>query len=351
METNYIIYIVAAIILIEAVLIILWLLKKRSSKNKEAEKSEKEISRPELENLRIKLAKTKSSFIGNIAEVIKLRGKVDEELMDELEEILIQADIGVDTSLFIIDKLREEIHLNKLTNQDEVQTHLENIIKEMLIEEYAKDSDHLKFNNKKPFVILFAGVNGVGKTTTIGKLARRFKDMGKSVLLIAGDTFRAAAIEQLTIWAERANVEIVKQQQGSDASSVVYDGVMKAVNQKFDVVLIDTAGRQHTKVNLMNELSKIVRTIKKIVPDAPNETLLVIDATTGQNAISQTELFNKAVNLSGLILTKLDGTAKGGIVIGIKHQLNIPVKLIGVGEKQEDLRDFDVNEFVEAVFE
>jgi len=351
METNYIIYIIAAIVLIEVTLIILWLSKRRSSKNREAEKSKKEISKPESENLRSKLAKTKSSFIGKIAEVIRLRGKVDEELMDELEEILIQADIGVDTSLFIIDKLREEIHLNKLTNQDEVQTHLENIIKEMLLEEYAKDSDHLKIIDKKPFVILFAGVNGVGKTTTIGKLAKGFKDAGKSVLLIAGDTFRAAAIEQLTIWAERANAEIVKQQQGSDASSVVYDGIMKAVNQKFDVVLIDTAGRQHIKVNLMNELSKIVRTIKKIVPNAPHETLLVVDATTGQNAISQAEYFNKAINLSGLILTKLDGTAKGGIVIGIKHQLKIPVKLIGVGERQEDLRDFKVNEFVEAVFE
>lgn len=333
-----------------ALLIILYI-RKKSAKDKISEKSIKDISKPEPENLRSKLAKTKSSFIGKIAEVIKLRGKVDEGLMDELEEILIQADIGVDTSLYIIDKLREEIHLNKLTQQDEVRTHLENIIKEMLLDEYSHASDHLEISDKKPFVILFAGVNGVGKTTTIGKLAKRFKDQGKSVLLVAGDTFRAAAIEQLTIWAERANSEIVKQKQGSDASAVIYDGVSKAVNQNFDIILIDTAGRQHTKVNLMNELSKIVRTIKKIIPDAPHETLLVVDATTGQNAISQVELFNKAINLSGLILTKLDGTAKGGIVIGIKHRLKIPVKLIGVGEKQEDLRDFKVNEFVEAVFE
>ena len=350
METNYIIYILAAIILIMVILVILFI-KKKSSQEKITKKKKPENKISESENLRSKLAKTKSSFLGKIAETIKLRGKVDEGLMDDLEEILIQADVGVETSLFIIDKLREEIQLHKLTNQAEVQTHLENIIKEMLLNEYAKDSDHLKITDKRPFVILFAGVNGVGKTTTIGKLAKRFKDQGKSILLIAGDTFRAAAIEQLSIWAERANVEIVKQQQGSDASSVVYDGIMKAVNQNFDVVLIDTAGRQHTKVNLMNELSKVVRTIKKIVPDAPHETLLVIDATTGQNAISQAELFNKTINLSGLILTKLDGTAKGGIVIGIKHQLKIPVKLIGVGEKQEDLRDFRVKEFVEAVFE
>lgn len=349
METNYLIYGAVIIILIAIVLAIILLSKKRS-KNKITE-SVNLISKPVPENLRSKLAKTKSSFIGKIAEVIKLRGKVDEQLMDDLEEILIQADVGVETSLHIIDKLREEIHLHKLTSQDEVQIHLERIIKDMLLDEYAKDSDYLKITDKKPFIILFTGVNGVGKTTTIGKLAKRFKEMGKSILLIAGDTFRAAAIEQLTIWAERAEVNIVKQQQGSDASSVVYDGMMKAVNQNYDIVLIDTAGRQHTKINLMNELSKILRTIKKIIPDAPNETLLVVDATTGQNAISQAELFNKAIKLSGLILTKLDGTAKGGIVIGIKHQLNIPVKLIGVGEKQEDLRDFNVNEFVEAVFE
>ena len=199
--------------------------------------------------------------------------------------------------------------------------------------------------------MLFVGVNGVGKTTTIGKLAKWFTSQGKSVMLIAGDTFRAAAVEQLTIWAERANATIVKQQQGADPSAVVYDGVMSAVNKKIDVVLIDTAGRQHTKVNLMNELSKIVRTIKKIVPDGPHETLLVVDSTTGQNALSQADIFNEATNLTGLVLTKLDGTAKGGIVIGIKHQLNIPVKLIGVGEALEDLRDFDVNEFVDAIFE
>ena len=302
-------------------------------------------------NLREKLAKTKNGFIGKLAETIKLRGKVDEELIEELEEILLQADVGVSTSSEIIKKLKEGIRLKQITKIEEIQKHLEEIIREILLADYSKESDYLKLTDKKPFVILFAGVNGVGKTTTIGKLAKRYIDMGKSVLVIAADTFRAAAIEQLTIWAERAGASIMKQQGGADPSAVVYDGVVSAVNKKIDVVMIDTAGRQHTKVNLMNELSKIVRTIKKIIPDAPHETLLVIDATTGQNAISQAETFNEAIKLSGLVLAKLDGTAKGGIVIGIKHQLNIPVKLIGVGESNEDLRDFKINEFVEAIFE
>ncbi|MCK4654026.1 MAG: signal recognition particle-docking protein FtsY [Candidatus Cloacimonetes bacterium] len=302
-------------------------------------------------NLREKLAKTKNGFIGKLAEIIKLRGTVDEELIEELEEILLQADVGVSTSSEIIKKLKEEIRLKKITKIEEIQKHLEEIIREILLADYSKESDYLKLTDKKPFVILFAGVNGVGKTTTIGKLAKRYIDMGKSVLVIAADTFRAAAIEQLTIWAERAGALVMKQQRGADPSAVVYDGVVSAVNKKIDVVMIDTAGRQHTKVNLMNELSKIVRTIRKIIPDAPHETLLVIDATTGQNAVSQAETFNEAIKLSGLVLAKLDGTAKGGIVIGIKHQLNIPVKLIGVGETNEDLRDFRVDEFVEAIFE
>jgi len=311
----------------------------------------KPVLKKEKENLRIKLAKTKNSFLSKIAEIIKLCGKVDEALLLDLEEMLIQADVGIQASLDIIDKLREEIKINQISKTAEIQKYLEEIIRKLLLEDYSKESDHLKLTTKKPFIILFAGVNGVGKTTTIGKLAKRFSDQGKTVMMIAADTFRAAAIEQLTIWAERAEADIMKQQRGSDPSAVVYDGITSAVNKQIDVVMIDTAGRQHTKVNLMNELSKIVRTIKKIIPEAPHETLLVIDATTGQNALAQADIFDKATKLSGIVLTKLDGTAKGGIVIGIKHQLKIPIKLIGVGETNEDLRDFDVNEFVEAIFE
>ncbi len=298
-----------------------------------------------------KLAKTKQGLLGKLAEIVRLSSKIDEELMDDLEEVLLQADVGVKTSSEIMLKLREQIKNNQLKAASAIKTYLEEIIRELLLDDYAAKEDHFKLADSKPFIILFVGVNGVGKTTTIGKLAKRFTSQGKSVLLIAADTFRAAAIEQLTIWAERSHAGIVKQQQGADPSAVVYDGVMSAVNKKIDIVLIDTAGRQHTKVNLMNELSKIVRTIKKIVPEGPHETLLVVDSTTGQNALSQADLFDKATNLTGLVLTKLDGTAKGGIIIGIKHQLAIPVKLIGVGEAVEDLRDFDVNAFVDAIFE
>jgi len=315
------------------------------------QKIRKPVLKKKKENLRIKLAKTKNSFLSRIAEIIKLCVKVDEALLEDLEEMLIQADVGIQASSDIIDKLREEIKLNQISQTAEIQKYLEEIIRKLLLEDYSRESDHLKLTTKKPFVILFAGVNGVGKTTTIGKLAKRFTDRGKTVMMIAADTFRAAAIEQLTIWAERAGADIMKQQHGADPSAVVYDGITSAVKRQIDVVMIDTAGRQHTKVNLMNELSKIVRTIKKIVPEAPHETLLVVDATTGQNALSQADIFDKATKLSGIVLTKLDGTAKGGIVIGIKHQLKIPIKLIGVGETNEDLRDFDVNEFVEAIFE
>ena len=346
MDINTIIYIsIGAVTLL---LIIFFIL---SVKKRHKQFSQIEIKQVVSRTLKQKLAKTKSSFLGKLSEVIKLRGKVDEELMESLEEMLLQSDVGVQTSCDIIEKLREEIRLNKITDPGDVQKTLEEIIRELLLKDYSTESNHLQLSNEKPFIILFAGVNGVGKTTTIGKLAKRFTDQDKSVLLIAADTFRAAAIEQLSIWADRAGASIMKQQRGADPSSVVYDGIISAVNKKIDIVMIDTAGRQHTKVNLMNELSKIVRTIKKIVPDGPHETLLVVDATTGQNAISQAEIFDKATNLSGLVLAKLDGTAKGGIVIGIKHQLNIPVKLIGVGESLADLRDFDVNEFVNAIFE
>jgi len=343
MDTNLIINIAAALLIIFCIItIVIIIKKKKTSKIGVVVKSE---------SLKDKLAKTKNGLLGKLAEIVNLRGRVDDDLMDDLEEMLLQADVGVQTSYDIIDSLKEEIKLKKITAANDIQKYLEEIIRKLLLKDYGRETDHLQYKNIKPFVALFTGVNGVGKTTTIAKLAKRFTKSGKSVLMIAGDTFRAAAIDQLAIWAERTGADIMRQQEGSDPSSVVYDGMIKAVNKNYDVVLIDTAGRQHTKVNLMNELSKIKRTIKKIIPDAPHETLLVVDATTGQNAITQAELFNKATELSGLVLTKLDGTAKGGIIIGIKHQLDIPVKLIGVGETYNDLRDFDVNDFVEAIFE
>jgi len=343
MDTNLIIYISVLLFIVICAIIIVTVIKKKKTSNNEIDEKQ--------ESLKDKLAKTKNGLLGKLAEIVNLRGKMDDDLMDDLEEMLLQADVGVQTSGDIINSLKEEIRLQKITSATEIQKHLENIIRQLLLKDYGREADHLQYNNVKPFVALFTGVNGVGKTTTIAKLAKRFTENGKSVLMVAADTFRAAAIDQLAIWAERTGADIMRQQEGSDPSSVVYDGMMKALNKKYDVVLIDTAGRQHTKINLMNELSKIKRTIKKIIPDAPHETLLVVDATTGQNAIIQAELFNKATELSGLVLTKLDGTAKGGIVIGIKHQLDIPVKLIGVGETYNDLRDFDINEFVEAIFE
>jgi fused signal recognition particle receptor len=303
-----------------------------------------------VRNLREKLAKTKSSFVGKIAETIRLRGKVDEELMEELEEILIRSDVGVQMSMDIIEKLRDEIRVRKISDVQSVQESLQKIMSDLLIQDYENDGPVFKIEDQRPYVILFIGVNGVGKTTTIGKLANRFRREGKSVMIIAGDTFRAAAIEQLEIWAQRAGVSIVKSQSGGDPSAIIFDGISSAISKRTDIVLIDTAGRQHNKFNLMNELDKIYRTIQKLLPDAPHETLLVVDATTGQNAISQASTFNKLIPLTGLVLAKLDGTAKGGIVLSIKHELSIPVKLIGIGESIDDLQDFDVREFVDAMF-
>ena len=341
--TNTYWIILAAVLVAIVIGVVVFALRKRK-------KTGSSNSVDKQESLRIKLAKTKNGFIGKIAEILSLRGKIDDELLEELEESLIQADVGVETSMTIIEKLREKIQVDKITDSKDIKDVLKVIVEDLLLHDYAAKKDHLQITDQKPYVILFVGVNGVGKTTTIGKLANRFQNMGKQVMLIAGDTFRAAAIEQLTIWADRSKASISKQQQGSDPSSVIFDGLMAAKNKNYDIVLIDTAGRQHTKVNLMNELSKVNRTIKKVIPEAPHEALLVVDSTTGQNALTQADMFNKATDLSGLVLTKLDGTAKGGIVIGIKHQLNIPVKLIGVGEQMNDLRDFDVKEFVEAIF-
>ncbi|MFO7660840.1 MAG: signal recognition particle-docking protein FtsY [Candidatus Cloacimonadaceae bacterium] len=303
-----------------------------------------------VRNLREKIARTKSSFVGRLAEAIRLRGKVDEELMEELEDILLKSDTGIEMTSLIVDQLRDEIKVHKYSEAEQVQDALQKIMSDILLADYPEVTDFYQDVTAKPFVIFFLGVNGVGKTTTIGKVASRYRQLGKSVMIIAGDTFRAAAIEQLEIWADRAGAFIVKSQQGADPSAIVYDGIQSALAKKTDIVLIDTAGRQHTKSNLMQELSKMIRTIKKVMPDAPHETLLVLDATTGQNAISQATTFHEIANLTGLVLSKLDGTAKGGIILNIKHALGIPVKLIGVGEQIDDLQPFDPPAFVEAMF-
>ncbi|TSA26395.1 signal recognition particle-docking protein FtsY [bacterium] len=301
--------------------------------------------------LKKKLAKTHNSFIKRIAEIVQLSGRVDEELIEDIEDILIQADLGVSITGKIISQLEEQIRLHKLSNTEQVFSALENIIITILHDEY-KDVDAIDFNPKeKPYVLLFVGVNGVGKTTTIAKCAHRFKNNGKKVLLVAGDTFRAAAIEQLEIWAKRIGVPIIGQEYGSDPSSVIFNAMQSAKAQSYDVVLIDTAGRLHTKINLMMELEKIERTIQKHISDAPHQVLLVIDATTGQNGVQQATKFLESIPIDGIILTKLDGTAKGGVAFGIKDSLQIPIKAIGVGEQMDDLKDFDATEFVKAIFE
>ncbi|MCK4339039.1 MAG: signal recognition particle-docking protein FtsY [Candidatus Cloacimonetes bacterium] len=301
--------------------------------------------------LKSKLVKTHNLFIKSITEVIHLCGKVDENLIESIEDVLIQADIGIAVTNKIVNELQEEIRLKKITDTNDIYKSLENIINKILHNEY-KNIKLINFSPEiKPFVILFVGVNGVGKTTTIAKLAYKFKEKNKKVLLVAADTFRAAAIEQLEIWAKRINVNIIVQEYGSDPSSVVFNALNSALANKYDIVMIDTAGRLHTKVNLMKELEKIVRTIKKIIPDAPHETYLIIDATTGQNGVQQAKYFVGSIPISGIILSKLDGTAKGGVVIGIKDSLNIPVKAIGIGEQIEDIREFNADDFVKAIFE
>ena len=279
------------------------------------------------------------------------KSRVDDDVLDGIEEALIASDIGVETTLKIIDSLEERVARDKYMNTEELNSILREEIEKLL---NVKDSDGeipepFDFS-KKPYVMMVVGVNGVGKTTTIGKLALRLKNAGKKVVLGAADTFRAAAVEQLTIWSERAGVPIVKQGMGADPASVAYDTVKSAVAQGADVVLIDTAGRLHNKVNLMNELTKIRNVMRKVIPDAPHEVLLVLDGSTGQNAYQQAKEFTKATDVTALAVTKLDGTAKGGVVIGIADQFRIPVKFIGVGEKIEDLQVFDKKEFVGSLF-
>jgi len=311
---------------------------------------DKLFGKKEKEQLEKGLEKTREGFFSKITKAIAGKSQVDEELLDQLEEALITADVGVDTTVQIIEKIEARVARDKYMNTDELHLMLKDVIRNILVED---ESDTLKNfelpENKKPFVILVVGVNGVGKTTTIGKLATNFKNAGKSVMLGAADTFRAAAVDQLTIWSERAGVPIVKKEMGSDPASVAFDTVNSAVAKGVDIVLIDTAGRLHNKAHLMEELSKIKRVIQKVIPDAPHETLLVLDGTTGQNAIEQAKHFSAATDVSALAITKLDGTAKGGIVLAISNQFNIPVKFIGVGEKAEDLMVFDRKEFVDSL--
>jgi len=297
-----------------------------------------------FERLKEGLTKTRKGFIEKVESIFTGR-KIDEETLEELEEILITSDIGTKATAEIMTVIQEKVNKGEVRDADSVKELLK---KEMLA--ILGHSQPLVVYGNRPFVILAVGVNGVGKTTTIGKLASRFQSQGFSVLLAAGDTFRAAAIEQLEIWAERAGTQLVKHQYGSDPAAVAFDAVAAAKKRGIDVVIVDTAGRLHTKINLMEELKKMRRTIEKVMPEAPHEILLVVDATTGQNALRQAEFFNEAIGITGIALTKLDGTAKGGIVLAIKKGLGIPIRLIGVGEGLYDLRDFDPKEFVEALF-
>ena len=297
------------------------------------------------------LEKTKTSVFSRISHAIAGKSKVDDEVLDNLEEILITSDVGVDTTLKIIDRIEKRVARDKYVGTDELNTILKEEIMALLQENQSGDGTTFDITGKKPYVIMVVGVNGVGKTTTIGKLAHNFKKAGKKVVLGASDTFRAAAVEQLKIWAERVDVPIVQQGMGADPASVAFDTVKSAVAQDADVVLIDTAGRLHNKVNLMRELTKIKQVMQKVIPDAPHEVLLVLDASTGQNAIEQAKQFTAATEVNALALTKLDGTAKGGVVIGISDQFKIPVKYIGVGEGIDHLQVFDRKAFVDSLFE
>ena len=297
------------------------------------------------------LEKTKTSVFSRISHAIVGKSKVDDEVLDELEEILITSDVGVETTLKIIERIEKRVARDKYVGTEELNTILKEEIMALLQENQSGDGTTFDITGKKPYVIMVVGVNGVGKTTTIGKLAHNFKKAGKKVVLGASDTFRAAAVEQLKIWAERVDVPIVQQGMGADPASVAFDTVKSAVAQDADVVLIDTAGRLHNKVNLMRELTKIKQVMQKVVPDAPHEVLLVLDASTGQNAIEQAKQFTAATEVNALALTKLDGTAKGGVVIGISDQFKIPVKYIGVGEGIDHLQVFDRKAFVDSLFE
>ena len=312
---------------------------------------DKLFGKKEKEQLDKGLEKTREGFFSRITKAIAGKSQVDDEVLDQLEEAMISADVGVDTTLAIIEKIQARVARDKYLGTDELNGILQEEIRAILVDDEKDTIKRFELpEGKKPFVVLVVGVNGVGKTTTIGKLATNFKAAGKSVMLGAADTFRAAAVDQLTIWSERAGVPIVKKEMGSDPASVAFDAVNSAVAKGADILLIDTAGRLHNKAHLMEELSKIKRVIQKVIPDAPHEILLVLDGTTGQNAIEQAKHFSAATDVTALAITKLDGTAKGGIVLAIANQFKIPVKFIGVGEKAEDLIVFDKHAFVEGLF-
>ena len=309
------------------------------------------FSKEKKETLDKGLSKTKESFFGKIARVIAGKTKVDDEVLDNLEEILITSDVGVETTLKIIERIEKRAASEKYMNTQELNHILRDEISMLLTENNTDDANDFDAPiAKKPYVIMVVGVNGVGKTTTIGKLAYQFKKAGKSVYLGAADTFRAAAVEQLVIWGERVGVPVIKQKMGSDPASVAFDTLKSAMANDADVVIIDTAGRLHNKVGLMNELTKIKNVMKKINPDVPNEVLLVLDGSTGQNAFEQAKQFTLATEVTAMAFTKLDGTAKGGVVIGISDQFKIPVKYIGLGEGMEDLQVFNRREFVDSLF-
>jgi len=312
---------------------------------------DKIFGKKEKESLDQGLQKTKENFFSKITKAIAGKSTVDDETLDSLEEALVGADVGIDTTVKIIERIEARVAKDKYLNTTELNKLLQEEIEGILVD--APSSNSYDFHSElpfKPYIILVVGVNGVGKTTTIGKLAYNFKTAGKNVLLGAADTFRAAAVEQLTIWSERAGVPIVKQPMGSDPAAVAFDTVQSAVAKYSDVVLIDTAGRLHNKAHLMDELSKIKRVIQKTIPDAPHEVLLVLDGSTGQNALEQAKHFTASTDVTALAITKLDGTAKGGVVLAIANQFKIPVKFIGVGEKMEDLLVFDKHEFVDSLF-
>jgi len=316
--------------------------------------AKEEIIKEKTEEKKVKvyekgLSKTRNTFVSSLINLTNKYARINEEYFEELEEILIMADIGVNTVMEFMDRLRDRVRKDKITDP--------NLLREVIVDElfiiYVNDDileSKIKFAESGPTVLLFVGVNGVGKTTTIAKLAHKMVDSGKKVLLVAGDTFRAGATKQLEEWASRVGADFIGKEEGADPASVVFDGIIKAKNENYDVVFIDTAGRLQNKVNLMKELEKINRVITREIPDAPHETLLVIDATTGQNGISQAKSFKEITNITGIVLTKLDGTAKGGIVLAIKDEVNIPVKYIGLGETKDDLQAFDIEDYIYGLF-
>ena len=321
------------------------LLEEQQSKVEEATAVPEE-QRSWFSRLKTGLAKTRNTIIGQISGLLRVGRIIDEELMEEIEEILIQADVGVNTTLELMDNVREVVRTKGLKDASE----LGEILKQEMLNVLGEDAP-INVDGSQPHTILVLGINGAGKTTTIGKLAHRFRSEGKRVFVAAGDTFRAAAVDQLAIWCDRAGVELICGGEGADPASVVFDAIEAARSRQADLLIVDTAGRLHTKKPLMDELSKIGRVMGRAIPEAPHEVLLVLDGTTGQNAIMQAKVFNEAVPITGVAVTKLDGTAKGGIVIAVKKEIGAPVRLIGIGEKLDDLRDFVGRDFVEALFE